>query len=203
MNLTDARTELAARGFDYLPASRMTLMLNNAKNAFEDAWPFPWLEATITGPAPLSIPDLKYVRMVKQVSTNCELIGLDFRQVAQDGTDLNLPGVAEYWWAEGPDPVPILHTWPVDPRDIWVAYTRESQELVNPLDEPLIPTRYQPVWLDLAVVQAYKDSDNFTAAQALGADVNGRMYQIIERYETRNRQNSHFITQRWPAAEDD
>lgn len=203
MNLSDARTELGARGFDYLSADRMTFMLNNAKNAFEDAWPFPWLEQTVIGPAPLALLDLKHVRMVKHVASNCELLGLDFRQVAQDGTDLNLPGVPEYWWLEGPDPVSLLHTWPVAPDSIEAFYTRESPELVNQLDEPLIPARYHPVWIDLAVVQAYKDSDNFPAATALSTDVNGRLFQIIERYETRNRQNGHYISMRSPGSWDD
>jgi hypothetical protein len=203
VNLADARAELAGRGFDYLPGARMNLMLNNARNAFEDAWPFPWLQSVITGPPPLTIPDLKYVSMVKSVDTNDELLGLDFRQVAQDGTDLNLPGVPEYWWLEGPDPVTIMHVWPVSNAQISVAYIAESPELVDDDDQPLIPVRYQPIWIDLAVVQAYKDSDNFSGAQALTVDVNARLYQVIERYETRNRQNGHYITMRRPAAEDD
>lgn len=200
MNLGDARTELAARGFDYLSANRMTLMLNNAKNAFEDSWPFPWLWETLIGPAPLTVADLKYVFMVKHVASDCELLGLSFRQIAQEGTDIDLRGVPEYWWLEGPN---IVHTWPVNTDPIEVFYIRESPELVNVIDEPLIPARYHPVWLDLAVVQAYKDSDNFAAAGQLSADVNGRLGQLIERYETTNRQNGHYITHRWPPAEDD
>jgi hypothetical protein len=203
VNLAQARAELAARGFDYLSGARQNFMLNNARNAFEDAWPFPWLESTITGAPPLLIPDLKHVRMVKDIATNRELLGLDFRQVAQEGTDLNLPGVPDYWWLEGPDPEAILHVWPVNDSPVEVWFMVESPELVNDLDEPLIPARYQPIWIDLAVVQAYKDSDNFPAAQALSADVNTRMYQVIERYETRNRQNGHYITMRWPWSEDD
>ena len=58
------------------------------------------------------------------------------------------------------------------------------------------------MWIDFAVIQAYKDSDNFTAAQALSGDVNGRLYQIIERYETRNRQHAGFISQRGYSEDD-
>ena len=55
MNLSAARTELAARGFDDLAAARLTLFLNQARNDFEDAYPFPWLETVFaTGPAPLN-----------------------------------------------------------------------------------------------------------------------------------------------------
>ena len=119
----------------------MTIMLNNAKNAFEDAWPFPWLEQTITGPAPLSIPDLKYVRMVKHVASNCELLGLDYRQVAQDGTDLSLPGFPQYWWVEGPDPVSILHTWPVNTDSVSAAYTARVAGAFRPARHAADPRR--------------------------------------------------------------
>jgi len=203
VNLQEARGELAGRGFDYLSASRMTIMLNNAKNAFEDAWPFPWLERTVTAAPPLLIADLKYVRMVKHVPTNDELWGLDFRQVAQDDTDLTVRGLPGYWWLEdGPDVGAILHVWPVATDQISVWYTGESPELVNQIDAPQIPARYHPIWIDYAVVQAYKDSDNFTGAQALQSDINGRMLQLIERFETRNRQNGHFTNVRF-ASEDD
>jgi hypothetical protein len=203
VTLSEARQELAARGFDYVSGGRMTIMLNNARNAFEDAWPFPWLWKEITGPPPLTIADLKLVMMVKNAATHEELLGLDVRQAAQDGTDLNEGGLPAYWYVEGPDPDAILRTWPVGTAPLDVLYIAESPELANDLDEPLIPKRYQPVWLDLAVIQAYKDSDNFSAAQALSADVNGRLLQIIERYETRNRQHSPFISVRPPFALDE
>jgi len=198
MTLSEARAELAGRGFDYLSAARMNFMLNNARNAFEDAWPFPWLpQKAVVGPPPLTITDLKYVRSVKHGDD--ELYALDFRIVAQDGTDIDATGVPVYWWLEGPN---IIHTWPVDGSDITVYCTAESPELIADDQSPLIPTRYQPIWLDLAVVQAYKDSDNFTGAQALMADIGTRLMQVIERYETTNRQHAALIAYRSPSEDD-
>jgi hypothetical protein len=66
----------------------------------------------------------------------------------------------------------------------------------TPDDTPLIPARYHGLWIDLAVCEAYKDSDNFPGAQALRGDVTLRMQDIITRYETRNRQHSPFVTVR-------
>jgi hypothetical protein len=129
-----------------------------------------------------------------------ELAGLDYRQIAQNGTDPDQPGTPAYWWLEGPN---ILHVWPVAAVTVSVAYLVESPELSDPDDTPLIPARYHPLWIDLAVVEAYKDSDNFTAAQALRADVNVRMYDLIARYEVRNRQHSRLTSWHAGLSEDD
>lgn len=202
MDLAGAQAELAARGFDYLSSGRMTLMLNNAKNTFEDAWPFPWLWKTVTATAPLTIADLKYIAIVKD-DANQELLGIDLRMLEQDSTDLDLPGTPVYWWLQGgSDPETILHVWPVATTTLNVTYVAESDELALATDTPLIPGRYHTTWIDLAVISAYQDSDNFQAASALRADVTARLNQIIERYETRNRQNSGYIAVRSPSLDD-
>jgi hypothetical protein len=50
------------------------------------------------------------------------------------------------------------------------------------------------VWIDWAVVQAHKDSNNYTGASALQGDVVTRMNELVTRYETRNRAHSIFMT---------
>jgi hypothetical protein len=188
MTLGEAQTELMARGFDYLPGPRQTIMLNDAKNSFEDRWEFPWLEAVAVGTPPFYIPDLKYVLSVK-TQANLELFGIDLRALAQDGTDLGLRGPSRYWYLDGET---LMRAWPVGADTLTVYHVKHSPELVNPSDRPLIPGRYHPIWIDLAVVQAYQDSDNYAAAQALQADVGLRMQDVIMRYETRNRQHAAF-----------
>ena len=202
MSLGDAQSELAARGFDYLTASRMTIMLNDAKNTFEDTWEFPWLYGIASGPAPLDVSDLKYVLTVKTASDD-ELLGTDLRILAQDSTDLSLPGTPERWYlTDDVGDRTTLRTWPTSDAALTVVYIRASPELSDVSDGPLIPARYHPIWIDLAVIQAYQDSDNFAGAQALRADVNQRLQDVIERYETRNRQHAEIIAIRnW--SEDD
>ena len=91
-----------ARGFDYLTPARLTIMLNNAKNAFEDQWRWPWLELTRTGTAPLAVSGLKHVYYVQDTDADTELLGLDVRQIAQGGTPLDETGPPQYWWLDGP-----------------------------------------------------------------------------------------------------
>ena len=193
MNLADAQTEFAARGFDYLEAGRRTTMLNAAKNAFEDFYPFPWLEGFQIGPAPLVIPDLKYILLT--TADGRELWGSDIRQIVAGGNDLNETGTAEVWYlADQVGDAVTMRVWPVDTPTLRVIYVKRSPELVSGTDKPLIPERYHPLWLDLAVVQAYHDSDNFVGAQALLGEVSAQMLSVIESYETRNRQHSIPVT---------
>lgn len=195
MNLGDAQTELAGRGFDYLAASRMTIMLNDAKNALEDQWPFPWLETTATGTAPLTITDLKQVLYVQDTTNDNELLGLPVAQIAVDGDDITRAGTPAYWWLDGTS---TLNVWPVSTSvQLSVRYVRESVELSAVSDTPLIPARYHPLWVDLAVVQAYHDSDNFAGAQQLQGYVDSRMAKLVERYEQRNLQNGSYQTIRY------
>ena len=183
-----------ARGFDYLSPGRLTIMLNNAKNAFEDVWEWPWLWRTLTGTAPLDA-DRPQARLHRHTPTGNELLGLDVRQIAQSGTSLQQTGTPQYWWLDGPDPYPVMHTWPAGPaRARGRLHRRKPRTRPHDTDAPLIPPRYRPLWIDYAVVEAYKDSDNYQGAQALRADIDARMQDLIARYEVRNRQHSVLNT---------
>lgn len=198
MNLIEGQQALVDRGFDYLTPARLTLMLNAGKDEFEDVWEWPWLQKATTGPTPLVISDLKLVQLVKSAGHD-ELLGLDVRQAGLGLTDLAIAGTPEWWWIEGDQK---MHAYPGDGATLDVIYIADSPELVLPDDTPLIPARYHPLWIDFAVCEAYKDSDNFPAAQALRADVMTRMQDVIGRYETRNRQHSPFITMRGLSEDD-
>jgi hypothetical protein len=191
VTLAEAQAALLARGFDYLVPAQTTLMLNVAKDTFEDVYEWPWLWLPFSGPTPLTVPNLKLVLTVQGNGT--ELLGLDIRQVAQDGSDLTQAGTPGYWWIEGTNK---LHAWPGDGAVLSGVCLQDSPALSLPTDTPLIPSRYHGLWIDFAVVEAYKDSDNYAAAQALRADIYGRLPDIIGRYEVRNRQHSMLIGQR-------
>lgn len=199
MNLAQAQAEVVSRGFDYLPSDRITLMLNDAKNVFEDYWPWPWLQQVKRGPAPLAIVGLKHVLYVQDTDHDSELLGLHAPMLAQNGTPLDQPGTPEYWWLSGPagpDDTVTVNVWPVQAVALEAGVIAESPELVNSDDTPLIPARYHPIWIDLAVVSAYRDSDNFPAAGQLQATANTRLSGLVERYETVNRQHAVISAQR-------
>lgn len=191
MNLTQARDELAGRGFDYLSTTRLNIMLNNGKNSLEDEYAWPWLETTTTGTAPLSIADLKFVLYVVDTTNQFKLTGVDARDVTDRDTTVTTTGAADSWWLDGTG---TLDTYPTQSNAaLSVRYVKYSPELSADSDTPLIPARYHAVWIDYAVIDAYKDSDNYVAANALLAHVRQfRLPQMIDVFATRNRANPMY-----------
>jgi hypothetical protein len=164
-------------------------MLNDAKNIFEDFWDWPWLEESITGSAPLTIADLKQILYVIDADQECLLEGTTALSVVtneslSDGGTQN----PRMWYLDGED---TLSVYPANTtNDLQVRYYRFSPELSG-TDTPLIPTRYHNLWVDLAMVNVYEDSDDAQAAAALRADCQQRLGQLVVHYETRNRQNQN------------
>jgi hypothetical protein len=195
VNLEAARQEMRDRGVDYIDDDvRLTFWLNQAKNIFEDAFPFPWLEATASGVSPLVVSDLKDVLYVRDSTNDSELIGFPPQQIVVNGGDLTLTGTPECWWLDGEN---TITAWPVSTSVVVeVRYVKESPELAAGTDTPLIPARFHPTWVDLAMIRAYVDRDNYAAAQALQQMANFDLAQIVDRYATRNRQNPGYQTVR-------
>lgn len=171
-------------------------MLNLGKNALEQVAPWPWLEATTSGTAPLTISDLRQVLYVVDTTNDCVLPGLDVRSTV--GVDPELgSGVPSSWWLDG---LTSLKVHPTNTSvSLSVRYLKFSSELSTGTDTPLIPVREHPVWIDFAVVEAYKDSDNFAAAQALLGDLMSRAVpRMIDTYCGRNLANpDHTVFSPW------
>jgi hypothetical protein len=191
VDLTAAQTELKARGFDYLSTTRLTYMLNLGKNVLEAMYPWPWLEATTTGTAPLTISDLRQVLYVVDTTNRVQLPGMNVQSTV-DIDPMLQAGTASSWWLDG---LTSLKVHPTNASiSLSVRYVKWSPELSAGGDTPLIPTREHSVWVDLAQVEAYKDSDNFAAASALLADVLGRQVpRMVDAYLSRNMQGPELV----------
>ena len=92
MNLLDLRTELYARGFDYLSSTRANYFINRAYSELceEEDWPF--LEATTSGTAPVSITDLRTIETVIDTTATRRLQPLDRRHILEDDYQLSTTG---------------------------------------------------------------------------------------------------------------
>lgn len=191
MDLTTARTRLAGRGFDYLTTDQLDEALNTAKNNFEDAYPWPWLEDTTTGTAPLTIADLKQILYVVDTTHDCPLSGNDSRTLAEWDPGFTATGDPQYWWLDG---LTTLKVWPLSTAQLEVRYVKESPELADGSDEPLIPDRYCAIWLDLAVAETLKITNNYAASTSQLQAANLRLAQLIDRYSDRNLMNGDFQT---------
>lgn len=171
-----------------ISSSRCTIMLNRGKNALEDLHPWPWLEVSATtGTAPLTISDLKHVLYVADTTNGNELTGIDRRDARDLDKELNDTGTPSYWWLASET---SLRVAPLNTTaTLSVDYVKFSPELSGDSDTPLIPTRYHPVWVDFAVVEAYKDADNYGAASTLLDHLlRFDVPRMVESYAARNLQ---------------
>jgi hypothetical protein len=181
LTLADGRAELDARGYSRFADARQNVWLNSAKNRFED-YPFdwPWLKATTTGAAPLTISDLRRVRSVVDTNARVSLEQIDADELIEfvDAV-LTLSGAAAWWYLSAET---VVSTYPTTAA-LSVRYVKFSPELSGDSDTPLIPARYRQTWLDLAEVEVLRYGvKDVAAAASLDASVQVRLGEIAGVY---------------------
>lgn len=168
--------EIKARGFTHM-GSRVEQYLQDAYllDICEDEdWPF--LEASASGPAPLSIADLRAVEYVLDTTNgNCQLEPLKrARLVDSVNNDLTQVGTPRFYYITGGNTVNVQ---PVATDTITVAYWKVPSELSGE-DEPLLPARFHSLIVDGAVARAYENSDDHELADAARAKFDGRFERM-------------------------
>ena len=199
MNFTELRTELFARGTDYLNedaqgVARADRWLNQAYNEIlnSQAWSFLEAETAASAP-PVYIPLLKRVRYVYQPSTDYVLYPVKKEElISGDRADLTTTGTAEWYYVDQGFTVKVF---PVDTTPIVVGYIQRSASLSG-TQTPVFDEAYHGLIVDKAMIRAYIDSDNFEAAAALKAEVNEGMAAMAEDYAA-NTMGPYFIRPSW------
>jgi hypothetical protein len=168
MNFGAARAELEARGYSRFTDARLGAFLNTAKNRFEDyGFDWPWLKATTTGTSPITISDLRRVRVVYDTTNQRSLDPVEAEDIIDFAdTNLALAGPAFQWYLTSET---VLATFPVSTVTLSVRYQKFSPELSGDSDTPLIPVRYHQTWVDLAMQAHPVNEDSLVT----GASVDG------------------------------
>jgi hypothetical protein len=109
MNLTTLKTELAARGFDYLSDTRQGQYVNWARAELDDTELWPYRVATATGAAPLTIATLGPILSVRTTVANSSLDYIDPREILSISGDITAVGTAMYYTVAQPT---IVTTYP-------------------------------------------------------------------------------------------
>lgn len=165
MTLAELRNEVYERGFDDLDSEdgrpRVTRWINQAVREITDAASWPFLEETVSETAPLVVPYLGHVLSFASEGGE-QLTYVPRSQIASWDPDFNDTGSASHWYKESEG---TLKVYPEDPSTFTVRYLRVPEELSEDGDATLIPAAYQDLIVDGAVVRAYKNRDNFEAAQ--------------------------------------
>lgn len=182
MLLSDIRTEFLARGEDFLDSAgttRQDMFINTSYQRIAEAFDWPWLYADATGATPLTISDLRTVLSVVDSTNNVKLVHMDRRELIEADPALTASGSPYYWYRDSDVQIKVYPTTSVT---LAVRYIKVPAALSGPTDTPLIPTRWQSLIVDGAMVEAFKDSEDYNELQSLEQVFEQRLAQMKAAY---------------------
>lgn len=141
---------------------------------------WPYREELASGTSPLAITDLGQIETVNNTTQTYPLCETTRNDIYQWYGTLTLSGNPYYWYRTSEAGVPTVTTYPANSDTITVQYWQKTPELVADDDEPLSPSTYHMLIVDLAVQMAYRDSDNHASAEALWGEINRQTLEMIE-----------------------
>lgn len=181
--LLSMRTEVKARGADYVPDARIDAWLNEAYYEICDWMPWPFLETEITGASPLTITDLGQVLSVVNSLADYPLDYRDRRLVIHTDDDLSELGTPSEWWID----VNTIYVWPGSATDtVTVRYIKTPTLLSASGDTPVLPTRWHFLITDGAVLRSLIDNDEYDAHDRLLAIWQRRLDLMVQSVMDRN-----------------
>jgi hypothetical protein len=192
------QTEFYARGFDYLNAdtagqTRAKRWLNEAQMEVCETGPYPFLEATTTGTGTITFTDLREIIAVLTTVNPALLTGVDRHLLLQIAPDLSLTGAPVYWYLENE----VLKVFPVaSTTGLTCRYLKVPAEMTLDADTLTVPNQYANLVLDAAAIRAYRDSDDFDAADRLRIHWNESVQRMQANLLNRNRSNPGYIIAR-------
>jgi len=159
MTFGELLTEVYANGFDYLDdggagETRVKRWVNQSYQELCAANDWPFLEATATGAAPLTISDLGKVLYVVNTDTYQTLIESDAKSISTIGYPSGGGSSAMYYYITGGDTVA---TYPAAGNALSVRYIKTPTDLSASSDTPLVPTPWQDIIVLGAVRRALLD----------------------------------------------
>lgn len=170
MTFKEVREEVVARGFDDFEQSdaRVKRWVNIAYREITDAYAWPFLATSKEATMPMTISDLGHVLSVTDKSHENILIFADERELNRLNPTLDETGTAERWYRASETQIKV---WPADTTSTFIVkYLKTPAELSADGDALVIPAAYQELVVDGAVLRAYKNRDNYEAAQAVRAE---------------------------------
>lgn len=178
LDLTGLRTEFWARGFSYLNdggagQTRTDRWLNDAMHAIDELADWPYLLATTTSTAPVTISDLRSVESVTDTSNFRQLVPRDRRDLRETYADLTQTGIPLFYYFTSST---TLNVYPANTSlTLTVDYWKFGPDLSSGTDAPLMPDRFRYIIVDYAVAQAMRDTGDEASAQAAQASGDNRL----------------------------
>ncbi len=172
MTFAEIRTEVLARGSDYLNAdaagvTRVKRFVNTAYLEIVDMEHWPFREAKAIGTAPLAVADLGDIESVRVTNeSNRRLDSLERRSNDGDLTTTGSP--SSYYVTSGT----VVTTYPIG-GTLQVSHWKVPAELSADGDTPILPARFHYLIVEGAMRKVYLDADNFEGATAVKQELEG------------------------------
>jgi hypothetical protein len=127
--------------------------------------------------------------VVSSTSLN-KLDYVDRRTLTDTDRDLTVTGTPDRWFLEGD----VLNVYPASASEaLSVRYVASAAELASDSDTPLVPTRFQDLIVDGAVIRGLKDSDNYEAVSALRVEYDRQVQLMANSLLNRDLASSELI----------
>lgn len=176
MTFAELKTELAARGFDYLSSTRLAAFINDAMHELDDEDMWPYRYKTTSGTAPLTVTDLGTVLMVVDETNDVPLTPTTELLLTEQFGDISLTGDPEFWYLTYSSGSPVINVYPINTTiTLGVRYLYVRSSLSAESDEPIAPSRFHNIIMDIAVRMAYNDSDNPGSAQGIQVEIDRKL----------------------------
>jgi hypothetical protein len=176
MNLGQIRAELQARGYDYLSTARCTTIINMAVDEINGFMPWPFLQATLTSTAPVTIADLHSILSVTDTTNDTPLYETDQRYLPFVDPDVDDTGYPSLFWLADQ----TLKIWPAAAAaTLVINYIKDPTDLSADGDTPLIPSSYHDLIVHGAHGHALMDNDDWQGYQVVRGIWQDRMNQMV------------------------
>lgn len=182
MDFSDLKTELADRGFSDLTDPRAGVYINNALAELNRLALWPWLEDSVTGTSPLSIPTLGQIEAVTNESADYRILPADFNNLLSAYGDLSTSGSPTWYYRASPSGTPAVGTYPSNSDTIGVQFWKTTATLSADGDVPEAPEDVHYLIVDLAVRRASRDSGDHAGAEAIQGEIDRQLDGLFFQY---------------------
>lgn len=157
-------------------ATRGDRWINLAYHELCDQAPWPFLETSSTGAAPLTISDLgDVITVVDSDGVALDAIGYESLRKIVDG-DLTVAGAPAWYYLTGGT---VVNTYPVPSASITVRYRKVPTDLSSGTDEPLVPSEYRDIIALGALRRAAIDNQSWEAANGYRQEWDARLLDMV------------------------
>lgn len=155
--------EVVARGYQYESTAAIEASIQRHYQRLEARHPWPWREGTKEGVAPFEIKDLRGVLSVENTTAERSIFGQSRQWLAERYPNLEESGEPWWWWLDNL----TLRVFPTSTSEnISVRYLKKPEKLTAE-KEPAMPSEWQYLIVDSAVVDLLKSNDQYDTAREL------------------------------------